>query len=251
MTDKYQDLIDDYLKGKLDEEQSREVERLAETDDDFRAELDFHRQTKSAFAVEEHDRLKRRLQSLSDKTPKPLHSNRSRTIFGRPFWLVASAILLICSVGFYMWSVRQSATDPTDLYMAYFEPYPNVVLPITRDEVQLDERALAYSYYEQADYAKAYELFGSLSEDVHADDPEILFYRGISAMQLDLNDEAIVLLNTYQSDSTAKLGRQAKWYEALTHLKQGNKKEARKLWQDLADHPGYKQQEATSLLKEY
>lgn len=251
MTGKYQELIDDYLMGKLDDEQSRKVERLAETDDDFRTELDFCRQTKSAFAVQEHGRLKRRLQSLSDNAPKPLYSNRSRTIFVKPFWLAASAVLLICSIGFYVWSVRQSTTNPTDLYMAYFEPYPNLVLPVTRDEVQLDERAVAYSYYEQADYTKAYELFGSLSEDVLDDDPEILFYKGISALQLDLNGEAIRLLNTYQNDGTAKLGRQAKWYEALAHLKQGDKKEARKLLQYLAGHKGYKQHEATSLLKEY
>lgn len=251
MTDKHQELIDDYLRGKLDDEQIQEIECLAETDDEFRAELDFCRQTKYAFAVQEHERLKRRLQSFSDQAQKPLYAKSSRAIFGKPFWLVASAVLLICSIGFYVWSVRQSATDPTDLYMAYFEPYPNLVLPVTRDEVQLDERALAYSYYEQADYAKAYELFGSLSEDVHADDPEILFYKGISALQLDLNGEAIRLLNTYQSDGTAKLGRQAKWYEALAHLKQGDKKEARKLLQYLAGHQGYKQQEATSLLKEY
>lgn len=251
MTDKYQELIDDYLRGKLDDEQSRKVERLAETDDDFRAELDFHRQTKSAFAVQEHDRLKRRLQSLSDDAPKPLITEHSTNRFGRSFWFVAATVLLICSIGFYMWSLKQNEANPTDLYMAYFEPYPNVVLPVTRDEVRLDERALAYSYYEQADYAKAYELFGSLSEDVHRDDPEILFYKGISALQLDLNGEAIRLLNTYQSDGTAKLERQAKWYEALAHLKQGDKKEARKLLQYLAGHQGYKQQEATSLLKEY
>ncbi|TYR35108.1 hypothetical protein FXV77_14275 [Sphingobacterium phlebotomi] len=251
MTDKYQDLIDDYLRDRLSEEQRREVERLAEADEDFRAELDFHRQTKSAFAKQKHDQLKKRLQSLSSETPKPLIAEHSTNRFGRLFWLVAATVLLICSIGFYMWSMRQSAKNPADLYMAYFEPYPNVVLPITRDEVQLDDRALAYSYYEQADYAKAYELFGSLSEDVHADDPEVLFYKGISALQLDLNGEATRLLNTYQSDGTAKLGRQAKWYEALAHLKQGDKKEAQKLLQSLADHQGYKQQEATSLLKEY
>lgn len=251
MTDKYQDLIDDYLRGKLSEEQRREVERLADTDEDFRAELDFHKQTKSAFAQQQHEQLKQRLQSLSDDTIRPLHTTRPHRTKRMSLWLVASTILLICAVGVYLWSLKQRETNPTELYMAYFEPYPNVVLPVTRDEIHLAERTLAYSYYEQAEYAKAYELFKNLSQEEHIADPEILFYSGISAMQLHLDDEAIVLFRQYQHMETAKLERQAKWYEALTHLKRGNKAETQKLLQELADDQGYKQKEANKLLKQY
>jgi hypothetical protein len=251
MADKYQDLIDDYLRDKLGEEQRREVERLADTDEDFRIELDFHKHTKLAFANQQHERLKKRLQSLSDEPYKPSNFNRSANRFGTSFWFIAAAVLLICSIGLYVWSLKQNEVNPTDLYLAYFEPYPNVALPVTRDEAQLNEHSLAYSYYEQAEYAKAYELFENLLQDSSIDDPEIFFYKGISAMQLNLNDEAIALFNKYQGEATAKLERQAKWYEALTRLKQRDKVETRKLLQYLADDPGYKQTEAIRLLKQY
>ncbi|TJZ63384.1 hypothetical protein FAZ15_03635 [Sphingobacterium olei] len=251
MANKYQDLIDDYLRDKLDEEQRREVERLADTNEHFRTELDFHKQTKLAFANQQHERLKKRLQSLSDEAPKPLNPNQPTNRFGKSFWFVAATVLLISSIGLYVWSLKQSEASPMDLYIVYFEPYPNVALPVTRDETQLNEHSLAYSYYEQAEYAKAYELFENLLQNSSIDDPEIFFYKGISAMQLNLNDEAIALFNKYKGEATAKLERQAKWYEALTRLKQGDKVQTRKLLQYLADDPGYKQTEAIRLLKQY
>lgn len=251
MADKYQNLIDNYLRGRLDEEQRREVERLADTDGDFRTELEFHTQTRSAFAKQKHGHLKKRLQSLADETPKTLNPKQYTNRFGKSFWLVAASALLICSIGLYLWLLRQSEAKPRDLYIAYFEPYPNVVIPVTRDEAQLTKHALAYSYYEQEEYAKAYELFESLSQDSSTNDPEIPFYKAISAMQLNRNDEAITLFNKYQGEASAKLDRQAKWYEALTRLKQGDKVETRKLLQYLADNPGYKQAEAIRLLEQY
>jgi len=116
MTDKYQDLIDDYLRAKLSEEQRREVERLADTDEGFRAELDFHKQTKSAFAQQQHEQLKQRLQSLSDDTVRPLHATRPKKTKTMSLWLVASTILLICAVSVYLWSLKQQKANPPDFF---------------------------------------------------------------------------------------------------------------------------------------
>lgn len=250
MTDNYQDLIDDYLRDRLSEEQRLEVERRGDADESFRAALDFSKQTKAAFAQQRHDQLKQRLQSLSSEASEPLNADHRPRRLGRSFWLVAASVLLICSIGFYMWSGKQDAGNPANLYAAYFEPYPNVVLPVTRNDTQLSERALAYSYYEQAAYADAYELFGRLPTSERDGDPETLFYRGISAMELGLHDEALALFNEYRNEGGEKLLRQASWYEALTQLKQENIAEARQLLRDLADHPGYKQTEAARILEQ-
>jgi hypothetical protein len=246
---KYQDLIDDYLRGKLSEEQRREVERLVDTDEDFRNELNFHQQTKSAFAQLQHEHLKQRLHTLKENKVMPLPAEKISKTRKLSVWLVACSVLLFCAIGAYLW--KQQGTNPKELYMAYFEPYPNVVLPVTRDQVQQAERTLAYSYYEQREYPKAYQLFKNLPEEELNADPEILFYSGVSAMQLHLDDEAIALFRQYQGAGKVRLERQAKWYEALTHLKQGNKAEMQNLLQELAEHQGYKNEEAADLLKQF
>lgn len=234
---KYQDLIDDYLRGRLTPDEIRKVEQMAKTDKDFREELAFHRQAKSAFARQTHSRLKSRLQSLPDRSLK--------ADFRNSYWQAVAIVLLFLGVALYLWTLKAGITNSMNLYLAHFEPYPNVVLPVTRDTPGADSRALAYASYEQGEYEKAYGLFGDLSD---SEDPETLFYRGVSAMNIDRPAEAIALFVKYRQKGSARLLRQAQWYQGLAHLLQGERPEAAELFAALAAQPGYKQKEASEIL---
>lgn len=244
MPEEYDALVDAYLKGRLGEEESRKVERLVAEDPLFREEIQFRLQTTKAFARVEYERLKSRLQQLAMEAEPAtvVIATRDRR---RRWWYAAASVVVIGIASLVFW-IQQPSRTPTELYVAYFDPYPNIVVPIVREANESNPQVAAYAYYEQRDYGRAYELFGQLIKDGEAD-AEASFYQALSAMALNRDREALSLLSTYMDSTNPKLMRQAQWYSAMAHLKIGETQEATGLLEQLAESRGYKQNEADKL----
>lgn len=240
-------LIDAYLKGRLDEEGRRSVERLVAEDASFREEIRFRQQATKAFARNEYKRLKSRLQQLSmeaEPSTTPIFRDGSR----RRWWYAAASITLIGVISLVFW-MQQPARTATELYSAYFDPYPNIAAPIVREASESHPSIAAYACYEQGDYRRAYELFGELIKRGEAD-ADASFYQALSAMSLNQDQEALVLLSAYMDSANPKLMRQAQWYSALARMKVGETQEAVALLEQLSASKGYKQNEAKVLIRE-
>lgn len=247
MPTNYDDLIDGYLRGRLDREAEREVQRLIVEDDAFKEALDLRKRTKDAFLQLEHQRLKHRLQRLAKpEEQKPIRTFR-KTRSG--WWLAAAALVLLPAIAFLFWPKSLKHTSD-ELFAHYYTPYPNIAQPLVRDVGRTDRRTEAYAYYEQGAYDRAYKLFGEL-EQAGSDDPMLSFYRGIAAMELGHFEEAISAFAAYQEVSDARLSRQTQWYLALAYVKLDDRSSAAQLLKGLAAAPGYKQTEAEALLANY
>ncbi|GGG80874.1 hypothetical protein GCM10007415_11750 [Parapedobacter pyrenivorans] len=247
MPEKYDVLIDAYLTGKLEGDELHKVEKLRAEDPVFREELQFRQQAAKAFARNEHERLKSRLQSLTDEEQSP-----ETTISGQEsrltWWYAAASILLIGTIGLFYWS-NQPVRTSSELYSIHFTPYPNIVMPIVREATDTDVLTRAYANYEKGNYERAYILFAQLIGDGNAD-AETVFYQALSAMQLNRYKEATTLLSTYLDSPGTKLMRQAQWYLSLAYIKMGETESAINLLEQLAVSNGYKQTEAKVLIKE-
>lgn len=244
MPTNYDDLIDDYLSGRSGREAEVRVQRLLETDEAFKESFELRRRTKDAFLQLEHQRLKERLQGLAKRDEGVGRVRPKRNLWIR--WGAAAAVLILLPVIAFL--LLPERFDRDDLIAQYSTPYPNVVLPVLReDNGEMDERMKAYAAYEEGDYQHAYTLFDDLRRE-GVDDDELPFYQGVTAFLLADYDTSVELLLGYSRTSEARLHRQAQWYLALSMLKSGDVAKAVKRLETLAATTGYRQAEARTLL---
>lgn len=243
MPTNYDDLIDDYLSGRSGREVEVRVQRLLETDGAFKESFELRRRTKDAFLQLEHQRLKERLQGLAKRDEGVGRVRPKRNLWIR--WGAAAAVLILLPVIAFL--LLPERFDHDDLIAQYSMPYPNVVLPVLReDNDEMDERMKAYAAYEQGDYSDAYARFDDLRRE-GVDDDEAQFYQGIAAFMLGHFDKSDSLLLAYSRIPEARLYRQAQWYLALSMLNGGDQAKAVPLLDELAATAGYRQAEAATL----
>src|SRR5690606_34203541 len=111
------------------------------------------------------------------------------------------------------------------IYVANFEPYPNIVAPTVRDlNPSGSDKEKAFRYFDQRDYGKAATAFKEwYSEDTvgYAN-----FYYGISLMADHQVEKAVEVLADPTWNVPEKYQTQTDWYLALAYLKTENKEKA-------------------------
>jgi tetratricopeptide (TPR) repeat protein len=139
--------------------------------------------------------------------------------FSLPVWVpLAAAAVLVISVGVW-YLTPKSSESPHDLYTAYFEPFDSPGSGLTRStENEKNLKARAYTAYDSKDYETASGLFIALLKE--KEDPIAHLCLGNSWLALDKPAEAEKVF-THILQNHGDLVTPAKWYLALTFLKQG------------------------------
>lgn len=219
-------LIEGYFERNLNPEQQREFEELMASDPEFSDAVNFQKKLKTAIKQEERHQLKAYLQ----KFDKPKNTYR--------LWWYAAACL---AIGLSLtWWIKSAPSDlPQQLYTAYFEPYPNVIVPIVRgrDQMEKDLKTRAFSLYDQALYEEAVSAFEQLYKDSGQD--YAVLYQAISLMASDHPKEAILLLEQKDWESINAYTEIAHWYLALAYLNNEEISKAKIYLQKVAEtnHP--------------
>lgn len=230
------ELIQAYIGNRLGKDKKAEFEALFENDQDFRKEVQFHKDLSAAFSDIERRRMKRKLREFENDLKTPKQNNYAP-------WLVAASILVIIGIGWMTFFNNPTNTD--QLYMAYFEPYENVVGPITRGQSVQAMKTEGFVAYEKGEYEDAAQLF----QELYANTGEsyYLLYEANALMASDQMKKAVPLLEKHLAINDAFAGK-SRWYLALAYLTTDETYQAKILLQKIVKYDGYKAEEAMEIL---
>lgn len=233
---KREELIQAFVEKKLGKEEKAEFDRLFETDPEFREEVAFHNDLKTAFSTMERERLKTKLQQFESELKAPKQKTYA-------VWLAAACILVIVGVGLMTFFNKNTA--PSQLYADYFEPYENVVAPITRGKTNETTKKYTFVAYEKKEFEKATKGFRTLFENTG--ESYYLLYQANALMANNQIKEAVPLLEKHLAFKD-KFADKSRWYLALAYLKTKEVKKAEKLLRKIVEENAYKTKEAKEIL---
>jgi len=153
-------------------------------------------------------------------------------------WIpLAAAAVLIIAAGVWFGLPQISSPTPQELYLSYFEPFDSPGSGLTRStDNEKNLKASAYQAYDAKDYEKAAALFAALIKQ--QDDAIAHLCLGSSWLALDKPEEAEKVF-THIIESHSDLVTSAKWYLALTFLRQGKIERTKATLWEISDSSTY------------
>ena len=195
--------------------------------------------------IKEHSRAKPEpyIGSAGESEPGVIPMHRKNM-----FWVAAAVVSLFIVSAVFLF--RSATPDPTILFEAYYQPYPNVFDPTVRGEPDtLSLNAKAFRAYDRGDYADAAEYFRQAAgADDESERDVALLYLANSYLAMDSAAAAKNIL--VQINDESHVSDQAKWYLALTYLKLDNPNESKKILDKLTNDSSSYRNKATQLLQE-
>jgi tetratricopeptide (TPR) repeat protein len=165
-------------------------------------------------------------------------------LYGRRWFLAAAAsVALLIAAG--TWYNTNVASDPQQLFEAYFEAFDSPGSGLTRGNEGVTAKGAAYDAYDNGRYAEAIPLFENIL--ANNNDPIVLLCLGNAQLKVGKIEQAentFTQLLTQHND----LITQAKWYLALTYLKEDKLDRSKAALWELAQSSTYGEK-AQSLLK--
>ncbi|WCO02808.1 tetratricopeptide repeat protein [Psychroserpens ponticola] len=234
-------LIANYFSNCLSEEEQKLFDNLIKTDSDFKNKVDFEVRVNNAIHKKEHQKLKQHFKNLDHSIKKESKTPKKR------IWLVAASIGLIVVLTFtYTYFNKEYSSEA--LYASYYEPAKNIVQPIVRNENSKTEKVEAFIAYQKEDYVEAEKLFNKLYTST--EDSELLFYEGISLLELNETDVAISKFKAHLKYKDA-VSEMTPWYLALAYLKNDDIKNAKMILTKFVEDTSvtFKKEDAKTLLK--
>ncbi len=204
--------IELYAEGKLSPEEENALEQRMRNDGPYREWVNetlmlikgVKQYGRAAFMTE--------LKQWEKKAGKPAYLI---PVIPRIYYYAAAvALLLVASV--FTYRLFNKTQTSQQLYATYFKPYPNVVMPMTREENRANPFADAFRLYEAGKYRDALAQFGQIAD--RSEDENILFYSAMSFLALGEADSAIVILEPLKG-TNSHFRQQIYWYLALCYLK--------------------------------
>lgn len=212
-------LIEAYFTSTFTQTQQKELEWLLQHDTEFSEGFNFENEVRDTIIYNERQVLKSRFLHLDKNKTKPV---RKLT----PWWYAAAAsVLLLVSTVWFFWD-RQSEVPTEQLYATYMEPYPNMVTPKVRGNVDADTlMAVALSLYDQQAYSEAAALLEHIYNEQAND--QAAFYLAICHLML---QEANVSIRLLESDVLKNSPHFSpaivNWYLGMAFLQQNDREQA-------------------------
>ncbi len=209
------ELIDNYLKGNLSDHAVQEFEQKLKTDTAFSAAVALQKDIISGIESHFDAQLKEKLQNIESEFSQDKKETKVIPLQNWKPLAVAASVVLILAVGYLKFF---SAPNTQEVYLSYYEPYPNIVSPSERSAESQKQDAMAF--YEKGEYKTAISLFDTdLATSPNSD--YLQFYMALSQLSLKNTEEAIPLLTNVVRHDNSKFQAPAAWYLALAYTQQG------------------------------
>ena len=231
--------IEKFLDGKMSTEEKREFENKLSTEQSLKAMMtDMNllvegiKMSAAQTSMEEKsDRLKF-FTEINDieKDAFEIQAPETKVVpmYRKPWALSAAAsILLLVTLTFYL--MRDQTPINEQLYTAYFEPFDSPGSGLTRGTNEVTIKNEAYQAYDNGNYKVAAQLF----EQIINEKEDAIAQLCLGNAYLEQNDIAKAeKIFTDMLTKHSELITQAKWYLALTYLKENKLERAKAiLWQ--------------------
>ncbi len=232
---KMEELINKYFEKSLTERDLVEFNQRLETDVEFKAEFDFQKSVQSAIHSKERAEIKNLVASF--EKPK----------LQKVWWKYAAAAVVVIIGAWVVFQQFLSKPNPSELYLSYYQTYPNIVAPNVRGENQENLTTKAFLAYDSGDFQTAAQLFGELKTQTSED--YVVFYEGISYLEVNKPEKTIALFeNKNFTNRDAQLEVYRKWYLALAFLKTGKKEQSVEILKGLSITENPQKEQALKLL---
>lgn len=237
-------LIQDYFEGTLSSVDRSKFDELLEKDADFKRAFQFEVDVRQALINEKKLALKATFKDQEKQhigTKKPVNNYLS---FFVKYGIAAMLLILLSVVGYQQFD---TSTSYDGLYADNFEPYRNIVAPITRTADTLTQVEIAFKNYELKKYEAAETQLIKLAQET--DKASFYFYLGITQLELDKPQDAISNLDI-SSAMKGEFQEKSNWYLALAYLKNNQGEPAKELLTKIVLAQSYGHTKAAVILKE-
>jgi hypothetical protein len=243
MENRDRELIQGYIEGNLTLAEESEINYRLKDDSGLQQMLSEYRSLALGIRFSHmHEKLEQ-LRSLEVGLP-PVEDN----VFSiRSYWMpLATAAIILISLSTWFFLSDSQPTSNEALYAAYFEPFDSPGSGLTRstdDEMTL--KAKAYRAYDSKNYEEAAKLFTAVLQE--KDDAIVQLCLGNTWLALDKPAEAEKVFQ-HILENHGDLVTQAKWYLAMTFLRQEKIERTKATLWEISDSSTYGK-EAKELLK--
>ncbi|WP_445748103.1 tetratricopeptide repeat protein [Polaribacter sp.] len=163
--------------------------------------------------------------------------------------LLVASVLFAISVGSF-WVFSDDNQNSKEIFAQYFNPYTNVIAPISRNDKEKSTLENAFVFYENRQYQKAIQCFDDILLSANLKEKQALnLYKAISFLSLQKTDEAILLLSDYYTVNQNFKDKYL-WYLGLAYLQKNDTKNAKIIFENLAKETfNFKPKETLSILQ--
>ncbi len=253
--------IDRYVSGEMVEKERDLFEQRMREHAELAQQVHLHRDMLLGMEYYFMQQLKEQL-ALSDQKKKS---------FNWPLFLkIAAAVLLVVGLAGTAYYYGQRPADPEQLFLSYFEGYPNTLTQVNRSELpsgetspgesspgetssdstSSEEIAAAMQHYETGNFLEAVTALDQILSSADVSDDQrtaLMFYRGVTNLQLGNGRQARAdLAEVIRSDTL--LTEPATWYTGLSYLQDKNVAEAKRILAQLREAQGDYAEQAAKLL---
>jgi len=230
--------------GEMQGKELEEFLELLKEDEEFAIKV--NERSLLLAGIEDHysKELKKELKVLEkeERTKSkviPLHLKKST-------WAIAASLLLIIT---FTLIITNNNKSPEKLFLAYYEPHPNVINPSERSADSLDNFSIAMRFYSAKQYEKAVELLeaGAIKDP---DNIALKFYLALSNLSLANNNKAIEDLKIVIKTGHPTLSEPAQWYLGLAYLRLSQFTEAKSIFSSINSKGGLYSDEAAKILNQ-
>ena len=240
---------DRYLQMEMGEEERLQFELELEKDPLLKEELALDQDIRKVIDLFFSRELKAKLQKAEEeiRNKKVAGNSHSRRIFLWTSAMVAS-FLIILLAGYYFPSRKPGLEE---LYLSYYQPYPNIVAPIERSEEREKETDRAFRLYEKGHYMEAVAAFEkALLAKGEKESAALNFYYALSLLKNGEEEKAISLLNELKTEGGGRFAEPSFWYLGLAYLKKEDKKSARQVFEQIANSSSAYRNKARKIMDE-
>lgn len=231
-------LIEKYFEKLLSDDEKQLFEDALKNDEEFKTSFEFEKNVKDGIHFMERDSLKKMLKGFEEKPQYKIIPFRN--------WLLLGAATVVMVISLWLFLRNQASSE--ELYLSYYQSYPNIVAPIVRGENTQDEKQGAFEAYEEEKYQIAQTLFHQIFEKTKQE--YALFYESQSYLASGETQKAIQLLESFDfSDEKYPFKTQKRWYLALGYLKLEEFEKAKQNLQILVSYENIQKENAGKLLE--
>ena len=236
-------LIEDYLLNRLNDTERMDFEKALQQNRSLRNELELQALVIKGAQSNGRDQLKSRLQRIHQQEfPATAKTRRLWPLISK----IAAAVLLLVISGVFLFNGE--APTAQQLFAQNYETYSLSLA--SRDAAKNETLAQLNKLYRQKNYKAALPLFDKIleSEPLNA---RMLIGAGISHLELDQLAAARDRFSAIIAANDLRLQDMARWYIALSYLKEGQPKNAKTYLNQILSKPKAGQYEkASQLMKE-
>jgi len=236
------ELIERYIDGDLNAEETKTVEQLIASDPDFKNEYNLRLNVNKAIGEKDIMELRYKLSMIHRQETS--HSiGIIRHLFEKKWHLVAASITILAIIGsFLLNNLNNQGSD--QLFEKYYSSENAVFTTRSGENPENSDLTVGLQKFQKQNYNEAINLLKKNRDNVVSQ-----YYLGISYIETKQFTEAKAAFHYILEQESNLFTEQAQWYKGLCLLKLDQLEDAKQLFTDIINSNSIYNNNASEILK--